>query len=124
VSKRTRGSGRRQRPGTRPPTIRSAADRRPAAQPAREPAATADAIVEPTAYPSAVQSAVERPAPRSAHRQKVKPGSLLATRSANEYVYVGRDIRQILVVSGALFGVLVIGWLLIVVWRIIPLAFY
>lgn len=63
--------------------------------------------------------------PRTTHtRTKVKAGSLLAARAATEYVYVGRDMRQILVVAGALFGALFVLWLLVVVWRVIPLPFY
>jgi hypothetical protein len=67
----------------------------------------------------------ERAAARATHiKAKVKAGSLLAARAATEYVYVGRDMRQILVVAGALFATLFALWLLIVVWRVVPLSFY
>jgi hypothetical protein len=44
---------------------------------------------------------------------KVKPDSLLAARAAQEYVYVGQDLRRIAVVAGILFGTLVVLWVLL-----------
>lgn len=64
-------------------------------------------------------------AERAAHpRTRVKPGSVLAARAATEYVYVAQDMRRILIVSSILFGVLIALWLLIVVFRVIPVSFY
>ena len=53
-----------------------------------------------------------------------KPGSLLAARAATEYVYVSLDMRRILVVAGALFGTLIVLWLLLVVMKVVALPFY
>ena len=55
---------------------------------------------------------------------RTKPGSLLAAKAATEYVYVAQDMRRILVVAGAMFGTLIILWMLLVVFRVIPLPFY
>lgn len=53
------------------------------------------------------------PAPTRSHRGrvKVKPDSLLAQRAADEYVYVGKDLRRIVVVAGILFAALIVLWL-------------
>jgi hypothetical protein len=52
---------------------------------------------------------------RTAHaRARAKPGSLLASRAATEYIYVGRDLRRIALVAAILFGVLIVLWLVIV----------
>jgi len=48
-------------------------------------------------------------------RIKVKPNSLLAARSETEYVYVGRDLRRIVMVGAAMFGTLFVLWILLVV---------
>ena len=40
---------------------------------------------------------------------------LLATRAASEYVYVGADLRKIAVVAAALFGVMLVLWVLLVI---------
>ena len=53
-----------------------------------------------------------------------KPGSALAAKAATEYVYVAQDMRRILIVAAALFGLLVIAWLVVVVLRLVPLPFY
>jgi hypothetical protein len=55
---------------------------------------------------------------------KVKAGSLLATRAATEYLYVGQDLRRILFVAAGLVAVLIALWLVIVVLRLVPLSFY
>lgn len=58
------------------------------------------------------------------HRTRVKPGSLLAARAATEYVYVAKDMRRIVLVSGALFGIMLVLYVLLVVARVVPLPFY
>jgi hypothetical protein len=55
---------------------------------------------------------------------KIKAGSLLAARAANEYVYVSQDMRRILLVAGGLIGLLFALWLLFVVLKVIALPFY
>lgn len=57
-------------------------------------------------------------------RHRIKAGSLLAARAATEYLYVARDIRRIVVVAVGLFATLLLMWALIVVMRVVPLAFY
>jgi hypothetical protein len=48
-------------------------------------------------------------------RVKVKPNSLLAARAADEYIYVGKDMRRIVTIAAALGVVLIVLWLLLVV---------
>ncbi|MFO1539595.1 MAG: hypothetical protein ACKOTZ_03975 [Chloroflexota bacterium] len=51
---------------------------------------------------------------RSTHgRRKVKADSVLAARAAEEYVYVGQDLRRILIVALILFGALIAVWLVL-----------
>jgi hypothetical protein len=71
---------------------------------------------------AARQPAARQPAAHQRHRPK--PGSLLAERAANEYVYVAQDMRRILIVAGGLTVLLFALWLLIVVMRVIELPFY
>ncbi|CAN5661136.1 hypothetical protein BH23CHL7_BH23CHL7_14250 [soil metagenome] len=66
-----------------------------------------------------------RAAMRSSHaRVRAKPGSVLAARAATEYVYVGQDLRRIVIVSTLLVALMIAAWLLIVVLQVIPLDFY
>ena len=76
--------------------------------------------------PAETLATLERAAPRAGTRvhHKVKAGSLLAARAATEYVYVAQDMRRILLVAGALIGLLFALWLLIVVFQVIALPFY
>jgi hypothetical protein len=43
-------------------------------------------------------------------RVKVKPDSVLAQRARDEYVYVGQDLRRIVVVAAILFAALLVIW--------------
>lgn len=81
----------------------------------------ADELVEEG--PAAARAQVERVA-RTGPRHRIKEGSLLAVRAATEYVYVSQDLRRILFVAAALFGTLLVLWVLIVVMRVVPLSFY
>lgn len=59
---------------------------------------------------------------RSAHaRVRAKPGSLLASRAATEYVYVSQDLRRIAAVATGLFLVLIVLWIVLVVLGASPL---
>ena len=60
----------------------------------------------------------------SVRHRTAKPGSMLAAKAATEYVYVAQDMRRILFVAAALFGVLIVSWVLIVLLRVVPLPFY
>jgi hypothetical protein len=124
MAKRNRGSSRqaaRRRAGSKPAARTRA---RPADQPPSqlEAAATvAEDIVEERPAEAARELATVA---RARERARMKPGSLLAAKAASEYVYVAQDMRRILLVAASLFGVLVVGWLLIVVLRLLPLGFY
>ena len=78
---------------------------------------------QPVASQAVARQAVARQ-PVAHPRHRPKPGSLLAERAANEYVYVAQDMRRILIVAGALTIILFVLWLLIVVLRVIELPFY
>lgn len=73
--------------------------------PGRETAVPARRAVTPSAHP----------------RARAKPGSLLAARAANEYVYVSRDLRKILAVAAVLFAILVGLWAVLVLMGVSPL---
>lgn len=128
MSKRVRGPARpRRRPGTRAASDRPVGSRRQAAAaipaiPPQTAEPTAEAVIQDKAVAPAAE--IDR-ASRAVHpRQRVKPGSVLAARAATEYVYVAQDMRRILIVAAALFGVLLTLWLLIIFLRVIELPFY
>ena len=132
MSKRTRGSARTQhhRPGTRPATARPGSAReRPSRASAVEPTSqleAAPAIAEDLVEdrPADARAELERVARATGPRHRIKAGSLLAARAATEYVYVSQDMRRILLVAAALFGTLIVLWILVVVMRVLPLGFY
>jgi hypothetical protein len=136
MTKRMRGSTRTHRPGTRPPINRPAGARpvrrstsdgaltTPSSAAATTPELVAEAT-EARAQASVAESPrVPRATPITHARPRAKPGSVLAARAANEYVYVAQDIRRILIVSAVLFSAMIVVWLLIVVLKVIPIAFY
>jgi hypothetical protein len=136
VAKRIRGSGTSSayRPGQAPsrtslPSTSSAP--RPGTQP---PAAIPGAAPRPTeaeaslvieGLPDEVHTAVGSPvtaaavaSPVRSHQRghlKVKPTSALAARAAQEYVYVGEDLRHIAKVGIAMLVLMIVLWLVIVV---------
>ena len=126
MPKRVRGPVRTQRrPGTRPASERTAsARRRPRPSQLEAAEVIAEDVVEDR--PATAADELERVARTVPTRagMRVKPGSLLAAKAATEYVYVALDMRRILMVAGALFGTLVLLWLLLVVMRVIALPFY
>lgn len=101
------------RPGTQPPAAIPGAAPRPSELEASvvltEDAATTDALPTTTV--------------RSHQRGhvKMKPGSVLAARAAQEYVYVGEDLRHITKVGVVLLIVMIALWLIIVVGNIFGL---
>ncbi len=126
MSKRVRGPVRTHRkPGARSASARSATVR-PQSQPSQLEAAEviAEDIIEhhPAEAAQELESVERTTGTRSATR--TKPGSLLAAKAASEYVYVAQDMRRILLVAGALFATLIILWLALVVFKVIPLPFY
>lgn len=132
MSKRTRG-GRGTRPGTRRPISRPAGARPgrpsppdPTTLPAPTPLEVAPEVAEDVVEkrPAAAAADARRATHVANPRPRAKAGSVLAARAASEYVYVGQDIRRIVVVSAVLFGLMLLAWLLIAVLRVIPLEFY
>jgi hypothetical protein len=123
MSKRVRGPVRTSRPGTRTASERAAARRRPQSQLEAAELIAEDIVEEHPAEAAEELDRVARNVPARAG-VRTKPGSLLAARAATEYVYVAMDMRRILIVAAALFGTLIVLWLLIVVMKVIPLPFY
>jgi hypothetical protein len=124
MTKRSRGPARpaHRRPGTRPPTT----NRKPARIERVSQLEAAPIVAEDLIENRPVEAAteLERAARATYQNRRVKAGSLLAAKAATEYVYVAQDMRRILLVAAALFGILVAAWLVIVVLRVIPLPFY
>jgi hypothetical protein len=132
VAKRTRGvqPTSAYRPGQAPvkKSLPSTSSQRPGSQP---PAAIPGAAPRPSDLEAAivltdtlaaatpnVATAGPRPNPVASHQRghvKMKPNSVLAARAAEEYVYVGEDLRHIAIVGSSLFVVLILLWLIIVV---------
>lgn len=129
MSKRVRGGGRtHHRPGTRPPSERTASARVSAsAEPVSQleiAEVVAEDVIEhrPAAASSELEVAARSVSQRTHH--KIKAGSLLAARAATEYVYVAQDMRRIIVVASGLFLFLFVLWLLVVAMKVISLPFY
>ncbi len=130
MAKRSRGTTR---PGQRRPTTRTAS--RPAARPtgpsgtARPATSLTEAEEARAAEIEAQLLAQERTAQVGRDRERergrarseadavprgrTRESSLLATRAAEEYTYVVRDVRRIVTVAGVLFGVMAVLFVLI-----------
>jgi hypothetical protein len=125
MSKKVRGPVRANRPGTRAANQGPAARRRgqSTSQLVAAEVIAEDVIEE---HPAEAAAELERIAKTVPSRPGVrtKPGSLLAAKAATEYVYVATDMRRIFVVAAAMFGTLIILWMALVVFRVIPLPFY
>jgi hypothetical protein len=123
VSKKVRGPVRsaRRRPQTRPA---GSQPRQQSSPPSQLVAAEiiAEDVIE--GEPSEAADELELVAKSTPARSRQRPGNLLAARAATEYVYVAQDMRRILVVAGALFATAIVLWLLLVVFRVIPVSFY
>ena len=104
------------RPGTQPPAAIPGAAPRPSTSEATLvieglPEATHTAVAAPAAQTPAAQ-------PVHSHQRghlKVKPTSALAARAAQEYVYVGEDLRHIAKVGITMLVLMIVLWLVIVV---------
>ena len=116
MSKRTRGArSARNRPGNRPGNRPASAPRpSPGARPA-QPAPEADSPgAQSVATATEVAAPTAAPVPnRLSARNAARPSSLLATRAANEYVYVARDLRRIATLAAGMVIVLAVLWVLI-----------
>jgi hypothetical protein len=131
LAKRNRGSRSAHRPGGQAP-VRTAAPARPASPASPASAGTPptggtaisastqlDAAVATTNAGQAARPASPASVARSTPgRAKVKPNSLLAARAADEYVYIGADLRRIAIVAAGLISTLLVLWLVLVVANI------
>ena len=132
MAKRIRGTGTTSayRPGQTPTrsALPSTSTPRPGTQP---PAAIPGAAPRPTAteatliiegLPEETHTAVGAPVASTPHpvrrhqrgHVKVKPTCALAARAAQEYVYVGEDLRQIAKVGIVMSIIMVVLWVAIV----------
>ena len=122
MAKRTRVQrSASRRPGNRPATARPAAQRPVTTRPAvarEEPAELASSIEEALAVDAVGTSQPNTILRSTPGRLKVKPNSLLATRAETEYIYVGSDLRRIVLVGLTLFGVLLALWIVLVVLKL------
>ncbi len=100
------------RPGTQPPAAIPGAAPRPS---------ESEAMLVIEGLPEETHTAVGTPVPSQPVRShqrghvKVKPTSALAARAAQEYVYVGEDLRHIAKVGITMLVVMIVLWLVIVV---------
>ncbi|MFN8520014.1 MAG: hypothetical protein U0667_11640 [Chloroflexota bacterium] len=108
------------RPGTQPPAAIPGAAPRPSESESMLvieglPEETHTAVGTPVA-PTAAQT-TQTSLPVRSHQRghvKVKPTSALAARAAQEYVYVGEDLRHIAKVGITMLVLMVVLWLVIV----------
>lgn len=108
------------RPGTQPPAAIPGAAPRPSETDAM---LVIDGMPEDPSAAVATSTTATTPAVRS-HRRghvKVKPTSALAARAAQEYVYVGEDLRHIAKVGLTMLAVMILLWLVIVVANVFGL---
>ena len=131
MAKRTRGSNR---PGQRRADRHALA--RPQARPASRPAGALSEAEEAraaelesqiVAQERAAQAGQTRARDRARATEATRPGrpggqGLLAARAAEEYAYVVRDVRRIMVVGGGLFGALAVIYVLIDVMHVVTIS--
>jgi hypothetical protein len=127
MAKRTRGSNR---PGQRHAERHSSA--RPVSRPVSalsesEEARAAELESQIVAQERVAEAGRSRARERSRATEAARPGKaggqgLLAARAAEEYAYVVRDVRRILVVGGALVASLVVLFVLIDVAHVITIS--
>ena len=110
MSKRTRGG--RRAPASRPGQ-RGRATARPARPVSQLEAAEVAAEAIEEGRPVAAANEIERAASSAPRRPGGRPNTLLATRAAEEYVYVAQDLRRIALVAVLLFGILFGLWIAI-----------
>jgi hypothetical protein len=108
------------RPGTQPPAAIPGAAPRPSAA---ESALVIEGLPEQThtAVGAPVTPVTTAAQPVRSHQRghvKVKPTSALAARAAQEYVYVGEDLRHIAKVGITMLVLMIALWLLLVVFNV------
>jgi hypothetical protein len=128
MAKRTRGSNR--------PGQRHAGSARPQTRPASRPSSALSATEEARAAELesqiiAQEKDAEQNRSRARDRSRVgeaaRPGrpagqGLLATRAAEEYGYVVRDVRRILQVGGAVAAALAVLYVMIDILRVVTIS--
>ena len=127
MAKRTRGSNR---PGQR--RVDRHAPARPQARPAgalsdAEEARAAELESQIVAQERAADAGRNRARDRGRATEAARPGraggqGLLAARAAEEYGYVVRDVRRILVVGGAMVAAMVVLYVLIDVAHVVTIS--
>ena len=122
MAKRSRGST--SRPGQRPPlqraATRPAATTVPATAPAPRPATLTDEEEARAAELEAAIVAEEHQAEATQRRSRSRAGvdatprptSSLAVSASEEYAYVARDVRRIVIVGGSLVAFLFALWII------------
>jgi hypothetical protein len=121
MAKRSRGSSK---PGQRRPAPARPATRPSSALSVDEEARAAELegrIVAQERAAEASRSRSRQTTARTDTRRATAQG-LLAARSAEEYNYVVRDVRRILVVGGSLAAVMAVLFLLVDVLRVISIS--
>jgi hypothetical protein len=127
MAKRTRGSNRPgQRHGSARPITRPAA-RPDSALSEAEEARAAELESEIVAQERVVDTAKNRARDRARAADATRPGrpggqGLLAVKAAEEYAYVVRDVRRILLVGSVLVLALVVAFVLIDVTHVISIT--
>jgi len=128
MAKRTRGASK---PGQRRPASGPA---RPTTRPAVRPtsalsedeearaAELESRIVAQERAAEAARGRARQATSRATETRRAGSGGLLAARAAEEYAYVVRDVRRILVVGGAMAGIMVVLFVLIDLLRVITLS--
>ena len=113
MTKRARGATR---PGQRRPATRVAV--RPSERPASpEPMATTTAVA---AESTSVTMTTGTSGPtREANRVRTRPSGAFSASAAQEYAYVGTDVRRIAKVGGAMFATMFVLYVLIEVVHIV-----
>ncbi|HYO44923.1 MAG TPA: hypothetical protein VES19_17120 [Candidatus Limnocylindrales bacterium] len=128
MAKRARGSVR---PGRRRPI-----DKRPASPaaaapaPAPKPVGLSEAELERAAQleadllvqEKAAEQARTRTRARATREAAIPAGGSLSVAAQAEYAYVGRDVKDIVRIASLLIGILIVLWLVIDVFAIIPLG--
>jgi hypothetical protein len=126
MAKRSRGA----RPGQRRPGPRPAQRPAPTTVPAARPAPSTSLTAEEEARAAELEAQIvaqeraadearargrdrSRPSTDAPNRSRTREGSVLATRSAEEYTYVVRDVRRIVRVGGGLMLAMVALWLVL-----------
>jgi hypothetical protein len=122
MAKRVRGSSTR--PGQRAPLQRrpttatapaAAAAPRPATLTAEEERRAAELEAQIVAEERSAEDARKRGTARATRpvtdESGIRPASSLAVRAAEEYAYVGRDVKRITLIGGSLILIMIVLWI-------------